>query len=102
MDRVDNVPAAPADKPFTVYLARRKCEMTVAADKTLLQALHDAGISWYGSCLEGRCSNCLCRVISGPIDHRDSVLTEKERARGDRIITCVSRGVAGERLVLDL
>jgi hypothetical protein len=41
-------------------------------------------------------------VISGTIDHRDIVLTEKERARGDRIITCVSRGVAGERLVLDL
>ncbi|MGE0652211.1 MAG: 2Fe-2S iron-sulfur cluster-binding protein [Alphaproteobacteria bacterium] len=102
MDRVDNVPAASINRPFTVYLARRRREITVAADQTLLQALHDEGINWYGSCLEGRCSNCLCRVISGPIDHRDSVFTEKERARGDRIITCVSRGVAGERLVLDL
>lgn len=102
MDRIENVPAARTDRPFTVYLARRKREITVAADQTLLQALHDEGINWYGSCLEGRCSNCLCRVISGPIDHRDNVLTEKERARGDRIITCVSRGMAGERLVLDL
>jgi ferredoxin len=102
MNRVGNVPGGGADKPFTVYLTRQKREITVAADKTLLQALHDAGINYYGSCLEGRCSNCLCRVISGTIDHRDTVLTEKERARGDRIITCVSRGVAGERLVLDL
>ena len=91
MVHANDVPAPPADKPFTVYLARRKREITVAADRTLLQALHDAGVKWYGSCLEGRCSNCLCRVISGPIDHRDSVLSAAEKASNREMMICVSR-----------
>jgi ferredoxin len=93
---------AAADVAFTVYLARQKREIAVAADQTLIAALRAAGIDHYGLCLEGTCSSCLCRVISGPIDHRDRTLTTKEKARGDRIITCVSRGFPGERLVLDL
>ncbi len=88
--------------PFAVHLARRGTTITVGGGETLLDALQAAGVNWTGTCLEGRCSNCLCRVISGAIDHRDTVLTEKERARGDRIITCVSRGLPDGVLVLDL
>jgi hypothetical protein len=39
-------------------------------------------------------------VISGLPDHRDSVLTEKERAAGRTIMICCS-GSKSERLVLD-
>lgn len=87
---------------FTVYLKRRGQEITVGADQTLLEALRAAGVNHSASCLEGTCSNCLAHVISGAIDHRDRTLTAKERDRGDRIITCVSRGLPGQRLVLDL
>lgn len=94
--------AHPADAPFTVWLARRKREITVPAGVTLLAALRGAGVNHSASCLEGTCSNCLAHVLAGTIDHRDRCLTEKERIRGDRIIACVSRAAAGERLVLDL
>jgi hypothetical protein len=40
-------------------------------------------------------------VIEGEPDHRDSVLSEPERARGDMIMVCVSRS-RSERLVLDI
>lgn len=90
------------DSPFTVYLKRRRREITVPPGMTLLAALRAAGVDHYAGCMEGTCSNCLAHVLSGAIDHRDRTLTEKERLRGDRIITCVSRGLPGERLVLDL
>lgn len=94
--------AHPPNGPFTVYLKRQRREITVGAHQTLLQALAAVGIDRSGSCLEGRCSNCLIPVLAGDIDHRDTVLTEKERARADRIIACVSRALPGTRLVLDL
>lgn len=90
------------NEPFTVYLSRRKQEITVPADKSLLEAVREAGVYLDSSCEEGLCSTCIARVISGGIEHRDQVLTEKERAKGDRILTCVSRATPGEKLVLDL
>jgi ferredoxin len=91
-----------ADGSFTVHLKRRGVEFVVPAGTTLYAALRAAGVDHYASCMEGTCSNCLAHVLAGPIDHRDRVLTRKERERGDRIITCVSRGLPGTRLVLDL
>ena len=96
------VPQDWKNEPFTAYLSRRKQEITVPADKTLLEAVREAGVVIDSSCEEGLCSTCLCRVISGPIEHRDQVLNDKEKAAGDRILTCVSRGLPEERLVLDL
>jgi hypothetical protein len=40
-------------------------------------------------------------VIEGLPDHRDSLLTEEERAAGDLMLICVSRALS-PRLVLDL
>jgi hypothetical protein len=40
-------------------------------------------------------------VLEGTPDHRDSVLTEAERAAGDVMMICVSRALSN-RLVLDL
>ena len=90
------------NEPFTVYLSRRKQEITVPADKSLLEAVREAGVALDSSCEEGLCSTCIARVISGGIEHRDQVLSAAEKARGDRILTCISRAMPGERLVLDL
>ena len=53
------------------------------------------------SCGEGICGTCEATVLSGEIDHRDSVLTDRQRAAGNTMMTCVSRA-NGDRLVLDL
>ena len=53
------------------------------------------------SCEEGICGSCETAVLAGEIDHRDSLLTDDERAAGDTMLICVSRARGG-RLVLDL
>ena len=53
------------------------------------------------ACAEGTCGTCETGVLSGLPDHRDSVLTEEERAAGDCMMICVSRSCTS-RLVLDL
>jgi hypothetical protein len=40
-------------------------------------------------------------VLSGEVDHRDYVLTDKEKHEGGEMLVCVSRCRA-DRLVLDL
>jgi hypothetical protein len=40
-------------------------------------------------------------VISGEVDHRDSILSSSERAANQTMMTCVSRSKGG-RLVLDI
>jgi ferredoxin len=67
----------------------------------MLEALEDADIPILSSCLEGVCGTCEAIVLEGTPDHRDSMLSDTERASGKVILTCVSRSCT-ERLVLDL
>jgi ferredoxin len=51
--------------------------------------------------MEGICGTCECDILEGQPDHRDSVLTDDEKASGNSIFICVSRSKS-ERLVLDV
>jgi ferredoxin len=53
-------------------------------------------------CHNGLCGTCQTRVLCGDIDHRDSFLTDEERVAGRFMMLCVSRGVDGAEIVLDL
>jgi len=94
-------PDAPAPGACTLVLERSVREIAVPADKSLLDALLDAGVDVPYSCFEGVCGTCETRVLDGEIDHRDGVLSAVERKRGDVMMVCVSR-CKGARLVLDL
>jgi len=63
--------------------------------------LEESGLSVLSSCLEGVCGTCETRVIEGQPDHRDSLLTEDERADNEYMMICVSRSLS-DHLVLDL
>jgi len=47
------------------------------------------------------CGTCECDVISGEVDHRDTLLSNEEKAANQTMMLCVSRA-KGARLVLDL
>jgi ferredoxin len=75
--------------------------LTVPPDRSVLDVVEEAGVSVLSSCREGTCGSCEVTVVSGEVDHRDSVLDEDDRAANDCMMVCVSRS-CGARLVLDL
>ncbi|MFG3717578.1 PDR/VanB family oxidoreductase [Streptomyces massasporeus] len=89
------------DTEFEVELARSGRTLTVARDVSVLDAVREAGVEVLYSCTEGTCGTCETDVLDGEPEHRDSVLTEDERATGETMLICVSR-CRGKRLVLDL
>jgi len=86
---------------FGVELANSGTRLTVPPGKSVLEVLEDAGVAVLSSCREGTCGTCETTVLDGVVDHRDSLLTEAERAAHDTMMICVSRA-RGARLVLDL
>ncbi|MGW4588756.1 PDR/VanB family oxidoreductase [Amycolatopsis thermoflava] len=86
---------------FEVELAASGRIVTVPPDKSILAAVEEAGVSVLSSCQEGTCGTCETPVLDGVPDHRDSLLTDAERAANDTMMICVSRS-CGPRLVLDL
>jgi ferredoxin-NADP reductase len=89
------------DQPFEVELARSRKTLKVLPGTSILQAVEASGVFVLSSCQEGTCGTCETEVLEGTPDHRDSVLTDAERAVGDVMMICVSRS-KGSRLVLDL
>ncbi|WP_274579782.1 2Fe-2S iron-sulfur cluster-binding protein [Streptomyces sp. E5N91] len=92
---------APAGPEFEVVLARSGRTVAVPPGVSVLDAVREAGVEVLYSCTEGTCGTCETEVVEGEPDHRDSVLTEEERAAGETMLICVSR-CRGRRLVLDL
>ncbi|MCU1415397.1 MAG: ferredoxin [Microbacteriaceae bacterium] len=89
------------EKSFEVYLEQSDVTVTVGADQTVLDALESVGADIYSDCREGICSTCETVVIEGIVDHRDHVLSAKERESNKLMMVCVSRA-SSPRLVLDL
>ena len=87
------------DLPFTVTLAASGRSVEVPADRSILEALRDAGEATVSSCESGTCGTCKCTLVSGTPDHRDMVLMDEEKA--NKIMICVSRALEGD-LVIDL
>ncbi|MEV6560727.1 PDR/VanB family oxidoreductase [Nocardia sp. NPDC051756] len=86
---------------FDVQLASTGRTFRIGAKQSIADVLERAGIPIVTSCREGTCGTCETAVLSGEIDHRDSLLTAAEQARGDTMMLCVSRAESGV-LVLDL
>ncbi len=98
-------PAAPpvgaAATEFEVQIASSGKTYVIPADLPITKALRLHGIEIPTSCEEGICGTCLTRVLEGVPDHRDLVLSPKEKARNDQMTPCCSRSKS-PKLVLDL
>lgn len=86
-----SVPEQPAyeNHPFTLKLARTGREIAVPADKDAAQVLNENGIHIDVKCSDGICGVCKCGLIAGAVEHRDFVLSGKQREGA--IILCQSR-----------
>jgi ferredoxin-NADP reductase len=92
--------AVTGDQPIEVVLARSGRSIAVPAEKTILEALIEAGEDPMSDCRRGECGICVVPVIEGEPVHRDHYLTEREKAAGKLMCLCISRA-RGKRLVLD-
>ena len=101
LERFANTQAAATAGGFHVRLARSGRSVPVAAGQSILDALIAAGVEPLYSCREGVCGTCETRVLRGTPDHRDLVLSDAEKAAGDRMMVCCS-GSKTPEIELDL
>ncbi|TAM84896.1 MAG: oxidoreductase, partial [Jatrophihabitans sp.] len=105
VERFAAKPQQPVDptteRDFDAVLARSGRTICVRAGKSVLDALEAEGLAPRNSCREGICGTCETGVLEGVPDHRDSLLSDDERAANDTMMICVGRALS-DRLVLDL
>ncbi len=80
----------PGDR-FDVHLQRSGRTLTVPPGESILDILLDNGIDVAFSCSDGICGTCETKVIEGIPDHRDSFLSDEDRAENSKIMICCSR-----------
>lgn len=93
--------SAPAAVTFEVVLHQSGKSLLIPPDRSIVEVLEGSGIIVLTSCEEGTCGTCVTGVLEGVPDHRDSVLTDDERASNSVMTICCSR-TQGSRLVLDI
>ena len=93
--------AEAGDHAFEVELAQSGQRFTVPADQSILDCLIENGCDPMFDCKRGECGVCSTPVLEGDIDHRDYVLSAREKAEGNVMQICISR-IKGQRLVLDI
>lgn len=89
------------DTSFEVEFSETGRTIEVAADESILDAATNAGLTVISSCKTGTCGTCETSIVSGAVDHRDSILTDDEQAENETMMICVSRAAQGcAKLVL--
>ena len=86
-----------ATQAFTVRTWPEGLDVLVPENKSMLDALTEAGIDVMYDCKRGECGLCTLNVLeaSAPIDHRDVFFSEHERTECKKICACVSRCAGG-------
>lgn len=94
-----NVPEPPdyENHPFTLKLARSGKTVEVSADETATDALARIGVHVDVKCSHGICGVCKCGLVSGEVEHRDYVLSAKQRE--GEIILCQSRAAEADGVI---
>jgi ferredoxin-NADP reductase len=81
---------------FTVHVRDHGRDVPVPPDRSLLDALADAGIELAYDCLRGECGLCVVDVTAtaGMLDHRDVFLSAHQKQASTKLCACVSRADA--------
>jgi dimethylamine monooxygenase subunit B len=80
---------------FRVRIDHSGREILVLENKSMLDALNEAGFEVISDCQRGECGVCAIDIIAvdGQIDHRDVFFSDHQKQANARICPCVSRAV---------
>ncbi|NOU05167.1 MAG: 2Fe-2S iron-sulfur cluster binding domain-containing protein, partial [Hyphomicrobiaceae bacterium] len=86
---------------FEVVIKSSGARYRIPPNKSILAVLIEAGLDPMHDCQKGECGVCQVNVLEGVPDHRDTVLSDGDRASNKIMQICISRSKSA-RLVLDL
>ena len=86
---------------YELVLAQSGHTLRLQPDANILDVVLALGVDVENDCRDGICGSCITPVLSGTVDHRDLVLTKREKAAGDQMLICCSKPTC-DRLELDL
>jgi len=80
---------------FRVRIDHSGREIVVGENKSMLDALNEAGFEVMSDCRRGECGVCAIDVVAvdGEIDHRDVFFSDHQKCANGKICPCVSRAV---------
>lgn len=88
---------------FVVDIPRLGKQIVVPADRSMLEALEEAGAEPLFNCRRGECGLCSVQILSvdGEVDHRDVFFSDRQKAESSHMCSCVSR-IASGRISIEL
>ena len=86
-------------RPFVLKAVKSGLTLEVGADQTPFEVLDAAGVFVPTACEQGVCGTCVVKVVGGTPDHRDVVLSAREKAAGTTVALCCSRSLTPELVV---
>jgi len=92
------LPSSGDNEPFQIKLRHSNKTLDVPSDKSIADVLDANGVNVETDCKEGYCGTCITRYLAGTPEHRDTVLSDKERKTYVMICCARAKGL----LELDL
>jgi ferredoxin-NADP reductase/DMSO/TMAO reductase YedYZ heme-binding membrane subunit len=93
--------AVTSARPVDVTCRKSRKQFVVEPGANFLDAMEENGVPVLGSCRKGVCGSCEVRVVSGTLEHLDSVQEDAVKDELGIMYPCVSRGTSSE-LILDV
>lgn len=95
-DKAAATPASGGDQSVNVKLSGKEFDVVVPADKTILEAVIDAGYDPPYSCTSGACSTCVAKTKSGTVSMDACYALDDDEVEEGYILTCQAHPTSGD------